>query len=66
MLESQERKMHLLNMKLKKMNLPTKEIPSEELISNEMERINVIKEARKSGIYYDLLEVRLHLFVKFT
>ncbi|KAM0840971.1 hypothetical protein ACQ4PT_059309 [Festuca glaucescens] len=48
--------MGMLNHKLKKLNLPTRDVPPSELISNEMERMALIKEARAKGVYYDMLE----------
>jgi hypothetical protein len=60
MLESQERRMSMLNHKLKKLNLPTRDVQPSELISNEMERIALMKEARAKGVYYDMLEVSSH------
>ena len=65
MLESQERRMSMLNHKLKKLNLPTRDVQPSELISNEMERIALMKEAMAKGVYYDMLEVSSHSCIIF-
>ncbi|KAK1683773.1 hypothetical protein QYE76_044621 [Lolium multiflorum] len=46
----------MLNHKLKKLNVPTRDVQPSELISNEMERIALMKEAIAKGVYYDMLE----------
>ncbi|KAK1610440.1 hypothetical protein QYE76_034113 [Lolium multiflorum] len=60
MLESQERRMSMLNHKLKKLNVPTRDVQPSELISNEMERIALMKEAIAKGVYYDMLEALIN------